>query len=163
MDSNSKIGFTPGSRYWFRLPPPRAYWIGVKTSDGRLLRLIALFKLVKAALLIAVGVGALKLLHSNVAGAVEHWVELIRFDPSNHYVHITLEKASNLRPTQEAYANAGESRWFPPFGIAAGSTSRAAMGNPRFSSSTPARVPVVDRYWLPWVPGWAAAAPSNGS
>ncbi len=38
-----------------------------------------------------------------------------------------------------------------------------AMGNPRFSTSTPARVPVVDRYWFPWEPGWAEAAPSNGS
>jgi uncharacterized membrane protein (DUF2068 family) len=60
--------------------------------------LIALFKLVKAALLIAVGVGALKLLHKDVAGAVEHWVELLRLDPDNHYVDTALEKASNLTP-----------------------------------------------------------------
>jgi uncharacterized membrane protein (DUF2068 family) len=70
----------------------------VKTSGGRLLRLIALFKLVKAALLIAVGVGALKLLHKDVASAVEHWVELLRFDPKNHYIDIALEKVSNLTP-----------------------------------------------------------------
>ena len=31
-----------------------------------------------------------------------------------------------------------------------------ADGNPLFSSSTPGRVPVVDRYWLPLEPGWAA-------
>jgi uncharacterized membrane protein (DUF2068 family) len=72
--------------------------IGVKTSHSRLLRLIALFKLAKAALLIAVGVGALKLLHKDVAGAVEHWVELLRLDPNNHYIDIVLEKASNLTP-----------------------------------------------------------------
>jgi uncharacterized membrane protein (DUF2068 family) len=72
--------------------------MGVKTSHGRLLRLIALFKLLKAALLIAVGVGALKLLHKDVAGAVEHWVELLRLDPNNHYIDIALEKASNLTP-----------------------------------------------------------------
>jgi uncharacterized membrane protein (DUF2068 family) len=63
-----------------------------------LLRLIALFKLVKAALLIAVGVGALKLVHKDVAGAVEHWVELLRLDPNNHYIDTVLEKASNLTP-----------------------------------------------------------------
>jgi Predicted membrane protein (DUF2127) len=51
-----------------------------------LLRLIALFKLLKAALLIAVGVGALKLLHKDVASAVEHWVELLRLDPNNHCI-----------------------------------------------------------------------------
>jgi uncharacterized membrane protein (DUF2068 family) len=60
--------------------------------------LIALFKLLKAALLIAVGVGALKLLHKDVAGAIEHWVELLRLDPNNHYIDIALEKASNLTP-----------------------------------------------------------------
>jgi hypothetical protein len=60
--------------------------MGLKTSHGRLLRLIALFKLLKAALLIAVGVGALKLLHKDVADAVEHWVELLRLDPNNHYI-----------------------------------------------------------------------------
>ena len=63
-----------------------------------MLRLIALFKLVKAALLIAVGVGALKLLHKDVAGAVEHWVELLRLDPNNHYIDTALEKASSLTP-----------------------------------------------------------------
>jgi uncharacterized membrane protein (DUF2068 family) len=63
-----------------------------------LLRLIALFKLVKAALLIAVGVGALNLLHKDVAGAVEQWVELLRLDPNNHYIDIALQKASNLTP-----------------------------------------------------------------
>ena len=60
--------------------------------------MIALFKLVKAALLIAVGVGALKLIHKDVAGAVEHWVELLRLDPNNHYIDTALEKASNLTP-----------------------------------------------------------------
>jgi len=67
-------------------------------SHSRLLRLIALFKLVKAALLIAVGVGALNLLHKDVAGAVEQWVELLRLDPNNHYIDFVLEKASNLTP-----------------------------------------------------------------
>ena len=70
----------------------------MKASHSRFLRLIALFKLVKAALLIAVGVGALKLLHKDVAGAVEHWVELLRLDPNNHYIDTALEKASNLTP-----------------------------------------------------------------
>ena len=60
--------------------------------------MIALFKLVKAALLIAVGVGALKMLHKDVAGAVEHWVELLRLDPNNHYIDTALQKASNLTP-----------------------------------------------------------------
>ena len=40
--------------------------------------------------------------------------------------------------------------------------SRAVMGNPRFSSSTPSRAPVVDRYWLPLEPiGPRRGGPSN--
>ena len=70
----------------------------MKASHSRFLRLIALFKLVKAALLIALGVGALKLLHKDVAEAVEYWVELLRLDPNNHYIDAALEKVSNLTP-----------------------------------------------------------------
>jgi len=70
----------------------------VKSSHSRLLRLIALFKLLKAALLIAVGVGALRLLHKDVAGTLEHWVELLKLDPNNHYIDTALEKASNITP-----------------------------------------------------------------
>jgi uncharacterized membrane protein (DUF2068 family) len=63
-----------------------------------LLRVIAVFKLLKASILIALGVGALKLLHKDVASAVEHWVELLRLDPNNHYIDTALEKASLLTP-----------------------------------------------------------------
>jgi uncharacterized membrane protein (DUF2068 family) len=70
----------------------------VKSSHNGLLRLIAAFKLLKAALLIAVGVGALKLLHKDVGDVVEHWVELFRLDPNNQYIGAALEKASRLTP-----------------------------------------------------------------
>jgi hypothetical protein len=36
------------------------------------------------------------------------------------------------------------------------------MGNLRFSSSTPGRDRVGDRYWLPLEPGWVAWASSSG-
>jgi uncharacterized membrane protein (DUF2068 family) len=70
----------------------------VNSSSSKLLRLIALFKLLKAAVLIALGVGALKLLHKDVAGAIEHWVELLRLDPSNYYIDAALEKVSRVTP-----------------------------------------------------------------
>jgi uncharacterized membrane protein (DUF2068 family) len=60
--------------------------------------LIALFKLAKAALLITVAVGALKLIHRDVASAAEHCVELLKLDPNNHYIDIALGKASHLTP-----------------------------------------------------------------
>jgi len=67
-------------------------------SSQKVLRLIAVFKLLKASILIAVGVGAFKLLHKDVADAVEHWVELLRLDPNNHFIDAALEKASDISP-----------------------------------------------------------------
>jgi len=80
------------------MPGTHGHTFRGKSSHKGLLRLIAIFKLLKAVLLIAVGVGVLKLLHKDVAGAVEHWVELFRLDQNNHYIDAALEKASNATP-----------------------------------------------------------------
>lgn len=69
-----------------------------KSSHNHLIRLIAVFKLVKASLLIALGVGAFKLLHKDVAAVAEHWVEVFRLDPGNHFIDAGLAKVSSLRP-----------------------------------------------------------------
>ena len=68
----------------------------MKSSDGTILRLIALFKLLKAALLIAVGVGALKLLHRDIGSTLEHWIAVSGLGPGNRWVERGIEKASNL-------------------------------------------------------------------
>lgn len=60
------------------------------------LRLIAAFKLFKGLVLLAVGIGAVKLLHKNVAFEVERWADLFRVDPNNHYFHRLLERFSIL-------------------------------------------------------------------
>ena len=65
-------------------------------SRGRGLLLIAVFKLLKAAGLFAVGVGALRLLHKDVAAVAEHWINLFRVDPHNRYIDLLLEKLSIL-------------------------------------------------------------------
>ena len=67
-----------------------------KATHGRGLRLIAAFKLLKACALIAVGVGALKLLHKDVAAIVEHFINMFRVDPHNHFIDLLLTKLSNL-------------------------------------------------------------------
>jgi uncharacterized membrane protein (DUF2068 family) len=67
-----------------------------KAAHGRGLRLIAAFKLLKACALIAVGVGALKLLHKDVAGLVEHWINVFRVDPHNHFIDLLLTKLAIL-------------------------------------------------------------------
>jgi len=67
-----------------------------KGARGKGLWLIAAFKLLKAAGLIAVGVGALRLLHKDIAGEVEHWVNVFRVDPHNHYINWLLTKLEIL-------------------------------------------------------------------
>jgi uncharacterized membrane protein (DUF2068 family) len=68
----------------------------MKSSDGTVLRLIALFKLLKAITLIAIGVGALKLLHRDMGRTLEHWIAVSGLNPGNRWVEIGIEKASNL-------------------------------------------------------------------
>jgi len=65
-------------------------------SQGRGLQLIAAFKLLKGFALLAVGIGALKLLHTDVAALVEHWINVFQVDPHNHFIHKLLEKLSIL-------------------------------------------------------------------
>jgi uncharacterized membrane protein (DUF2068 family) len=56
------------------------------------------FKLLKAVLLIALGVGAFKLLHRDVAEVAEHWLAVFRLDPANHFINKALAKVSTLQP-----------------------------------------------------------------
>lgn len=71
----------------------------MKSSDTRLIRLIALFKLLKAVLLIAVGLGVLHLLHTDVASVLAHWVKMLGLDPGDRYVERLLQKAVALTPS----------------------------------------------------------------
>jgi uncharacterized membrane protein (DUF2068 family) len=80
------------------MPPLPSESCRVNSSRTGVLRLIAVFKLLKATLLVAVGLGALKLVHKDTGDVVQHWVELFRLDPNNHYVDTALEKASRLTP-----------------------------------------------------------------
>jgi uncharacterized membrane protein (DUF2068 family) len=76
-----------------------------KSSTGLLA--IALFKLFKAALLIAVGIGAHKLLHHDVAETVLHWVEVLRVDPDNRFIHRLLTRIFAVTPAQLRAASVG--------------------------------------------------------
>ena len=58
--------------------------------------LIALFKLVKAALLLVVAIGALKLIHDDVAQTVAGWVAAIRIDPENRFIHRLFVKLAQI-------------------------------------------------------------------
>jgi uncharacterized membrane protein (DUF2068 family) len=67
-------------------------------SDTRLIRLIALFKLLKAVLLIAVGLGALHLLHSDISSVLAHWVKMFGLNPGGRYLDKMLQQAVALTP-----------------------------------------------------------------
>lgn len=69
-----------------------------RRSRDVLIRLIALFKLVKALLLIAVGVGALSLRHHD--GALAGWIHALVFDPHGRLFHEAVEKISWLDTRQ---------------------------------------------------------------
>lgn len=60
--------------------------------DGNGLRLIAVFKLAKGLLLVAVGIGAIKLLHKDVSELAANWVAAIRVDPDNRLIHGLIAK-----------------------------------------------------------------------
>ena len=69
--------------------------------------LIGLFKLFKAALLIAVGIGAVKFLHKDLSSTVLHWVQVLRVDPDSRYIRGTLVRIFRVTPKQLRELSAG--------------------------------------------------------
>ena len=67
-----------------------------RRRDPVVVRLIGVFKLGKGLLLAALGVGALRLLHGDVAETVAAWIALLHVDPDNRYVTTVLEKISGV-------------------------------------------------------------------
>jgi len=63
-----------------------------KSKGSRGLLLIAAFKLLKGLALLALGIGALKLLHKDVAAEIAQWIDVLRVDPHNHYIQLLLDK-----------------------------------------------------------------------
>lgn len=64
------------------------------------LLLIGLFKLSKAVLSIALGVGALRLLHKDVAAIVLHIADALKIDPESHIMGLIMSKADLIGATQ---------------------------------------------------------------
>lgn len=53
------------------------------------------------------GVGLLKLLHHDVAAMMQHWIEVLRVDPDNRYIHRALLRIFNVTPKQLKELSAG--------------------------------------------------------
>ncbi len=69
--------------------------------------LIGLFKLFKGVSLLLIGFGLLRLLHRDVAEVTEHWIEVLRVDPDNRFIHRALLKVFNVTPKQLKELSAG--------------------------------------------------------
>jgi uncharacterized membrane protein (DUF2068 family) len=61
-------------------------------SHSRGLMLIAAFKLLKGFTLLAVAIGALHLVHRDVAAIADHWINAFQVDPHNRFIHWLLAK-----------------------------------------------------------------------
>lgn len=72
----------------------------LQTKKSITLFLIAIFKLVKGFALLLVAFGALRYLHRDLAHSLEHWINVFRIDPENHYVHSILARGLNVNPHQ---------------------------------------------------------------
>ncbi len=86
-------------------PPAKART--AKRSTTPALILIGLFKLAKAIGLIVVGIGALKLLHKDIGQTVEHWVNVLRVDPDNRFIHRLITRIFHVTPAQLKAVSAG--------------------------------------------------------
>jgi uncharacterized membrane protein (DUF2068 family) len=64
--------------------------------SSSVLIVIAIFKLLKATLLIAVALGIHHLLHHDADDILKHWVHAVRIDPENKYIHAGISKVTGL-------------------------------------------------------------------
>lgn len=66
--------------------------------SNRWLVLIGAGKLLKAILFVALGFGALHLVHKDLVSVVYQWTLDLRFDPESHFVNYILDKVSLISP-----------------------------------------------------------------
>jgi uncharacterized membrane protein (DUF2068 family) len=93
--------------YSRRMPARKAQAKPKPSSGGATILLIAAFKLIKGFLLLAVGIGALHFLHHDLAASVGHWINVLRVDPDNKFVHSLLSRVFRVSPKQLKAVSAG--------------------------------------------------------
>jgi len=65
-------------------------------SQSRGLLLIAVFKFIKALILLALGIALLRLLHQDVADKISDWADAFQIDPDNLYLQHLMDRLSVL-------------------------------------------------------------------
>src|SRR2546423_3637431 len=61
---------------------------------------IAVFKLIKATLLVVVAVGAQQLVHADIQATIIHWARAVRVDPDDHILQGVLNRVARVDPRQ---------------------------------------------------------------
>lgn len=79
---------------------PRKQGSRQSSKSSTVLVLIGAFKLFKALLLIVLGIGAIHLLHKDLASTVAHWTNVLRVDPDNRFVHRFLARIFRVTPKE---------------------------------------------------------------
>ncbi len=67
-------------------------------ETNRWLMLIGAGKLLKSVLFVALGFGALHLVHRDLVSLVTHWIVDLRFDPESRFINFILDKTSDITP-----------------------------------------------------------------
>jgi uncharacterized membrane protein (DUF2068 family) len=62
------------------------------------MRLIAVFKLLKAASLIVVAIVSFKLIHGDIADSLARWLTDLGVGPGHHYIDHALQRAQHVSP-----------------------------------------------------------------
>jgi uncharacterized membrane protein (DUF2068 family) len=67
----------------------------IRSGSGGLF-FIAAYKILEGLLLLAAAIGVLRLLHHDVAGVVYRWVNVVRIDPGNFFIHRLLARLADV-------------------------------------------------------------------
>jgi uncharacterized membrane protein (DUF2068 family) len=78
-----------------------------RSQSRRGVWLIVVFKIFKGLVLLAVAIGALSLLHENVAAKATHWIAAWRVDPRNSFIHSVIRKLWKVDDTKLVEISAG--------------------------------------------------------
>ncbi|HEY2585562.1 MAG TPA: DUF2127 domain-containing protein [Tepidisphaeraceae bacterium] len=69
-----------------------------KSESRGMLMLIGAFKLLKGALLVAIGFGVHHLVNRDAGEILIKWARAVRIDPQSHYLHTLIAKVTGLSP-----------------------------------------------------------------
>src|SRR5690242_20232623 len=80
---------------------------GATRNQASMVRVIGIFKLLNVLALLSIGSGAYKLMHRDLAVAVDGWLQQLGVDPHSHFFEAVIRKISNINASRMALLSAG--------------------------------------------------------